>query len=253
MKAATATRDFLVGIWNGIASFASRIWNKIRANVIIPLQNLYAGIKSVVSNIYQIVTSYFNKTQSNANSIWSRVYSTIKGWIDKVIAVVRSIKNAVTAPFSGAGSWLVDAGRRILQGLLDGINAMIGKVKGALNTVTGLIPDWKGPESTDKKLLTKNGRLIMQSLINGFDQERNNLRRYLQTLTSAIPTDVTMNVRQNAVAGKIATANQVAAASTVAAGPTVYNNWQVYNPLPEKTSTTTVREATRRANFGVLA
>lgn len=252
-RVATGVKDTLVGVWNTLAAFAARIWAKIQSNVITPMRNLYNNIKSVVSQIWSIVTIYFNRTQSIANGIWSRVYSTIKGWIDKILGVIRSIKGAITGAFSGAGSWLVDAGRRILQGLLDGINAMIGRVRGALNNLTGLIPDWKGPEQTDKKLLTKNGRLIMQSLLDGLESERGNLRRYLQTLTQAIPSDVTMNVHQNAVAGRIATAATAARQPATAAGPTVYNNWNVYNPVAEKTSTTTVREATRRANIGVLA
>jgi TP901 family phage tail tape measure protein len=253
-KAATTMKDFVVGIWNSLASFAQRVWIKIQAYVITPLKNLYAGIKTVVTNIWNIVTSYFNRTQSSANGIWSKIYSNVKGWIDKVLGVIRGIKNAVTGAFSSAGSWLADAGRRIIQGLLDGINGAIGKVKSALNTVTGLIPDWKGPEKTDKKLLTQNGRWIIQSLIDGFAAEQGNLRKTLADMTKLIPAQVNISANQNAEPGRIPSGRRPGdpPVSTLA-GPTVYNNWNVYNPVSEKTSVTTTREATRRANLGVLA
>jgi hypothetical protein len=136
-----------------------------------------------------------------------------------------------------------------MQGLLDGLNAMIGKLQSALSAITRLIPKNKGPIEKDKVLLTENGRVIMQSLIDGFKSQIPAINSALQSMTSSIPQTVSIAQTVNASAQPSAAQS----ASARAPGVTVNNNWQVFNPVAEKTSVTTTKAATRRAQLGVLA
>ena len=61
-----------------------------------------------------------------------------------MLDVVRGIKDKITGFFSGAGSWLVDSGRSILEGLKNGIMSAVGDVantvSGAVGQIRGLFP-----------------------------------------------------------------------------------------------------------------
>lgn len=88
---------------------------------------------------------------------------------------------AIAKPFANIGSLLFNAGKRLIQGFIDGIGAMFGKVKGTLGDLTGKLAGWKGPPATDAKLLVDNGQLVMGGFIEGlqsrFGDVRNSLRR----------------------------------------------------------------------------
>jgi phage-related protein len=253
----TASLNAIKAVWtsvsNAISSVTRAAWQKIQQYIITPLQNAYNKVRSIVNSVLASIRGAWNSATSSTNSSWRSLYTTVVGWINNVLNKVRSIKGAVTGALSGAGSWLRDAGRRIIQGLLDGINSMIGSVRGALNSLTGLIPSWKGPERTDKKLLLRNGQLILQGLIEGFRREMPAVRSALQDVTRAIPADMTVRAAVTQAASGRVLGQQVPTWAQQAAQQVINNNWTVNNPVAEKTSTTTVREATRRAHIGMVA
>lgn len=103
-----------------------------------------------------------------------------------VMGFFRSIPGIVMGAFAGAGSWLVSAGRRIIDGLLSGIRSAIGGIKSLLNSVTDLIPSWKGPADVDSRLLIENGKLIMQGLITGLEAGFKPVQNVLGGMTDEI-------------------------------------------------------------------
>jgi phage-related protein len=113
--------------------------------------------------------------------------NTIKSKVAAAIAVVRTIKSKVIGALAGAGGWLISAGRAIIQGLLNGINSMIGSVGSALGRLTAYIKSHKGPPEKDAVLLVESGRLIMKSLIKGFQAGEGEVKSYLGGLTGAMP------------------------------------------------------------------
>ena len=50
-----------------------------------------------------------------------------------------------------------------------------------------MIPDWKGPESKDRELLTPTGRWIAQSLVKGWKMELPNVKAEMTGVTAGIP------------------------------------------------------------------
>jgi len=64
---------------------------------------------------------------------------------------------------------------------------MIGSLKRQLQSITSLLPDWKGPADRDRRLLFPSGRLIMQGLSSGIQAQVPDLQRQLRRLTAEIP------------------------------------------------------------------
>lgn len=86
---------------------------------------------------------------------------------DRIKDNIGNVPGKIMEVFQGAGNWLVDAGHRILDGLLAGLKSAW---KGVTDFVGG-IGDWivqhKGPPAYDKIMLVRNGQLIMNGLYRG--------------------------------------------------------------------------------------
>lgn len=84
-------------------------------------------------------------------------------------------------------SLLVDAGKALIGGFIRGIGAAFGAVKGKLGELTGKLPTWKGPPSTDATILFGAGQLVIQGFIAGLESKYAAVRASLATLTAGLP------------------------------------------------------------------
>lgn len=133
--------------------------------------------------------------------LFSGFWSTIGGfiadcWNDAVDAISEGVTDAVTwvkklpvkaaAALADIGSTLLDAGRNLIAGFIDGIGAMFGAVKDKLGELTSSLTDWKGPPSKDATLLAGAGQLIINGLIAGMESRYGAVRASLRGLTGDI-------------------------------------------------------------------
>jgi phage-related protein len=146
------------------------------------LGELISAIKRAAGQIQKD----WNKIKQATITAWNSIKTSIKEAINNAVSTVTGIKNRVQSALTGAGSWLKETGKKIIDGLINGIDDALGKLKKKLQAVTNLIPDWKGPMSVDAKLLTPTGRTIIESLLPGFDQGAEKVKRYLQGLTGEL-------------------------------------------------------------------
>lgn len=162
--------------WNQIWGAISRIGNAIANFVRGMISRVLGHIRQIVG-IVGIVSSAFNRFNS---AIVSRASSAIRS--------VARIRDSILGIFRNAGSWLYNAGVNIIRGLINGIVSMFNSLRNTLNSVTRALPDWKGPPSTDRRLLIDNGRLIMSGLIRGFEDYIPRVQASLSGMTRLIQT-----------------------------------------------------------------
>lgn len=105
----------------------------------------------------------------------------------ELINNIKQLPGAIQNVFSSAGQWLVDAGRRIIQGLISGIKGMVPSLRGMLDWVTDMLPDWKGPEDKDRRILRPAGQAVMGGFMTGIEQRLPDLRDLLSGVTATIP------------------------------------------------------------------
>nr|DAQ59350.1 MAG TPA: tail tape measure [Caudoviricetes sp.] len=96
----------------------------------------------------EVITSIvlkFIEWQNNVNQVITVIKALFQQFADKVressnqaVSYVREIPGKIKDAFSGARSWLVDSGRQMIQGLIDGIQSMAGRVGDAVRWV---VPD----------------------------------------------------------------------------------------------------------------
>lgn len=206
-----AIRGFIGNSVDGWRNVISTAWNVIR-NVVSTAVN---AVRSVVSDVFGAIRSVVSSTTSAARSAvteaWNRirsatseVFGALKGIVttavNGVMTVISGIKARVLGVFAGAASWLVNAGRSILDGLVSGIESAIGKVRDKLSSVTDMIPDWKGPAKRDAVLLKPAGRLIMKGLIDGLTGELGKLESTLGRVTDLIEKTMSKRFKNDKMA-----------------------------------------------------
>lgn len=190
--AIAAVGSFLLAL--GKAVFKVSAW--ILGKLLPPLVRLAGWILGkvipavtwLVTGLIRVVgaVARFGSALIRGVSAAAKFASGIKNKIGNAIEVVKSIPGKVKGAVSGAAKWLVNAGKAIIQGLINGIKSMFGKVGSTLKGLTQFIRDHKGPIEKDRVLLTPAGKAIMGGLIKGIESQRGALGKTLGTVTDMV-------------------------------------------------------------------
>lgn len=155
---------------------------------------LMAGVKMTVA----VLSFFWQGTMLVVNAIksfiqWlSSAIQSLGNFGNQARAVMMGIPSMIMGVFAAAGSWLVNAGARIIGGLIDGVRGKIGELKGVLGSITSMIPDWKGPKQHDLKLLVPTGKFIMMGLAQGIRDGASLVQDTLGSITGQIGTGQAM-------------------------------------------------------------
>lgn len=205
------------GAWNGIKAVTSAVWNAIKAAVSVAVGALVGVVRAQVNLTKSIVSGAWNAVKSVTTSVWNGIKGAVSTAISGVVSIVSGIKGRVTGALGNLGGVLLGAGRDLIQGLIRGIEGALGGLKNKLQSVTKLIPDWKGPIDTDRELLTPAGDAIIGSLITGMEGQLPALRKFLGGVSTSIAGGLTarpmvdMTARGLAGAARLTTASRLGA------------------------------------------
>lgn len=128
-------------VWAGIGNIFSGIWNTIVSVVRGALQI----IGSVIMSGLQIVGGFVGAVLGGIGRFfadtWSNVIGGVQGFIGKLLGFFGGLPGKIMGALSGAGSWLLDVGRNIVQGLIDGAKGMVDRAVQAIKDVGGAMLD----------------------------------------------------------------------------------------------------------------
>lgn len=201
----------VIGAWNAVKAFISAAvtfiinfvknhWQLILAILLGPLGIAVGLIIKYWSRIRSFITGAVSTVINFVRNHWKEIIAILGGplgiavgliikYRNRIISTLRGLPGAVMGFFKNAGKWLYNAGRNIIQGLLNGISSMFNHLRSLLGKVTGLIPDWKGPPSRDKKLLQDTGQLIMSGLVRGMQDFLPEVHAALRIITGNLATE----------------------------------------------------------------
>lgn len=144
------------------------------------IQGVINGITSVVSGIVSVIQGVINMVTGIINGNWSQAWhgfqQIVSGAWQAVWGILCGIGNLIRGAFAGAGTWLWNAGKSILNGLLSGLKAAWHGVTSFVSGIGDWIVKHKGPLTYDKVMLKPAGLAIM----NGFDRSLRNGWRGVQ-------------------------------------------------------------------------
>lgn len=124
----------------------------------------------------QQVGTFLGQTTIN---VWNFGQS-VKMSVDETIGFFTSIPGRIQGALVGAGSWLVDTGRNIVQGLINGVTGMIGSaVRSVVNLGASMVDGIKGffgIRSPSVKMDVEVGEQLGAGQIRGYERKMNDWR-----------------------------------------------------------------------------
>lgn len=183
------------GAWEGIKQIFSGVWDAIKAVVTGAIDIVRSYIDYGMTFIKTIWGAAWNWVSSWASNVWASVTSAVSRGVISMMGFIIGIPGRIQGVFANAGSWLLDAGRKIIEGFVNGIRNAIGSVKDTLSNLTSMLPSWKGPEDLDKVILRDAGQLVIGGFVSGMESQYNEARKSLNKFTGNLAPSMGYEVR----------------------------------------------------------
>lgn len=154
-------KTYVTGNWNAIKAVTSAVWGFIKTYISNQINIVKAVLRGIGTAITAVV-GFFNNMKSRASSAVSSMRSAVSGAVTAVIgffgrlasgaagkisnliATVRGIGGRIRSAVGNLASLLVNAGRNVIQGLINGITSKLGalrdKAASAAATIRNLFP-----------------------------------------------------------------------------------------------------------------
>jgi phage-related protein len=206
----TAIRAVATAVWNAVKTFIStriseirnainiilnaikKIWNAAWNAVKTALTPIWNTIKTIVSNAIQAVKTRIEGPLNTIKTLWNNAWKAVKTAVtekwNEIKTVISEKIQGIKDFFSNAGTWLLTAGRNIIDGLIQGIRDKFASVTATISelsgNISGGIKDFFGI-SSPAKLTIEYGQNIGEGLRIGIGDSVISIMRQLDQLNEA--------------------------------------------------------------------
>ncbi len=133
-------RDVVNDVFKAVAAAAMWLWHNIFEPVWNGIMGVVKGaidyVKGVITVGLDLITGKWGKAWSDAKAAFGRILHDLLGDASNGIA---NLEHTILSAVSNAGSWLLDAGRNVVMGLVHGITNAIGSIGSAMGSVASKI------------------------------------------------------------------------------------------------------------------
>lgn len=126
-NAAGLLADVLTGNFSNIRNRFSAMGQAI--------SNIVHGVINAAMNFFRSIFENAKQVAASFGQAIGRMVGTVRSKIGEMMGVLGQIPGKVQGVFASAGSWLVNAGKNIINGLINGIKSMFGQVENAIGSV----------------------------------------------------------------------------------------------------------------------
>lgn len=116
----------LVTHWKQVCAFLQTVWGAVC--------KWFADTLAMIGRVWNTLW------QANLyviRAVWNAIVGVVKAYITHVHDTIVAVVNTIRDFFKNAGTWLLDAGRNIIDGLVNGIKGAIGFVTSTVSNIAG--------------------------------------------------------------------------------------------------------------------
>jgi hypothetical protein len=176
-RSAERAWNAVTSAWNRIRASTRAVWDAVLGTIRRVVGAIVGAVRTRVNDARAAVVAAWNTALSRTRTLWASVVTAVTNKVDTVVQKARGLKDRITAAFAGAGGWLVEAGKAIVQGLIDGIMSKISALRAAAGILAGIIRDrFPGSPVKEGPLKSWNnggaGKRLVDSLAEGMSDTR---------------------------------------------------------------------------------
>lgn len=187
--AVTSVLSGVSGFVSGVISFFSNLKTNV-SSLVSGLVNAVVGFftslpgraRSAVSSIVSGLTSVFNSAKT-------AVVGAVTSLVSRAVELVRGLPGKAKAALSGIASALTSAGRDLIQGMINGVKAMAGKIASAAkDVVKGAVDGAKSflGISSPSKVFIEIGKFTGQGFVKGLQGTESEIRQAAEQVIGKI-------------------------------------------------------------------
>jgi hypothetical protein len=140
-----AIKAYITGVvipaWQFLWAMIKKVWADINTVITVAVAGVKATINNALAVIKGLWSAAWNALKTILSTAWGVINDVIHGRIGDAIAKVKALPGKLLSALGNVGSLLYNAGRSIVQGLINGISGMFGAVG---NTMSNLVSKVKG-------------------------------------------------------------------------------------------------------------
>lgn len=226
--------DFIVKAWNAITSTSKSVWEGLRSfftGLWTYLVGLFQGAVNRVAAIFNGIRVIVDKVRA--------FFGELKAAADKgvgpLIEFVKGIPKRIFDALGNVGTVLYEAGRKIIQGFIDGIKSMGTALKNtgkdALNGLRNLFPFSPAKEGpfSGKGWTFHSGTSLIEDFAKGIDKASTVSLASIMGAVSGVAANLT--VTQSATAATTTSSAPVSGTSTTIGSVNVQGVWDFSDPM----------------------
>ena len=200
--------------WNILVTVVQTVWNII-VTVISTVLNVIAGIiQAVTAAIQGDWSGAWNAIKGVAQTVWSGIQNIVSTVLNAIKAIITTVMNAFKQVFDSGWNGiksifnsgvqgiknilgkvnLFSIGKNIIQGLINGIQSMIGAVGNVISTIagkiTGGLKGLLGIHSPSKVMRNEVGKFIPEGLALGILSQIGAVEQATKQMANATMFDV---------------------------------------------------------------
>ncbi|MEV4245225.1 phage tail tape measure protein [Streptosporangium canum] len=148
--------DTFLSVWNAFWGVVSGLFKTIKGILTGDFEEMKEGLSAIwdslwglaediVTNALKAITGFMGESwedmKSQASEAWENLKTKISDGVSNAVTTVQKLPDKVKAVFSDAGTWLMQAGKDVIRGFVNGIKAMasapVDAVRTIMSNVTG--------------------------------------------------------------------------------------------------------------------
>lgn len=190
-----AVWNFISGFVEAIVGFFEMLYDVLVGHSIVPdlINSVISWFTSLPGKVLGAISSFVSSVISKFIEISGKVLATISGMIDRAVDFFSALPGKVISAIGNLGSTLYSTGRDLIQGLLNGIADMAGKLIDKARSVASSVKDaFKNvlDIGSPSREMMKIGRFVTQGLINGIVRDVADVRSAVSSVATGAITSV---------------------------------------------------------------
>ncbi|MEU8035713.1 phage tail tape measure protein [Streptosporangium sp. NPDC049078] len=196
--------DTFLNIWNGFWGTVSGAIKVAKGILTGDFDEIKAGLTQIWNSLWQAVEDQITRTldlvkkiasetwenlKKDATAAWDRLSKAVGDGVDDAVKFVKELPTKIDAVFANAKTWLLQAGKDLLIGFINGVKAMAQEVVDTVSGITQKMVDTAKrviDSHSPSKVFDQIGRWTMQGLIQGLTAEGANVESTVKDLVGKI-------------------------------------------------------------------